>query len=87
MLLDDVVRLCGVLANHGFVLQGRNADRPLPEVGLCVRFKKSWVWMPSDAWKRDARGPAGAPSQYKTSLPPGEAYGWYHKLLVRRNFQ
>ncbi|KAM5542691.1 hypothetical protein V8D89_003652 [Ganoderma adspersum] len=35
MLLDDIVRLCGVLANRGFVLHTRmDNNQPLSEAGL-----------------------------------------------------
>ena len=87
MLLEDVVRLCGVLANRGFVLRARTDDnQPLPEAGLCVQIKKSWAWVPSDAWKWDSDG-AGAPSKYRSQLSPAEIYLRYHKMLAHRNFQ
>ncbi len=88
MLLSDVVRLCGVLANRGFVLHVRSDNnQPLPEAGLCMQFKRSWAWVPSDAWKWHSDGGAGAPSQYKSGLSPAEIYRRYQKLLARRNFQ
>ncbi|KAI1783177.1 hypothetical protein LXA43DRAFT_1102891 [Ganoderma leucocontextum] len=87
MLLDDVGQLCGALINRGFVLHARrNDNQALPEAGLCVEYKKSWAWVPSDPWKWETLG-VDAQSQYKSGLSPAEIYKEYHKLLARRNFQ